>query len=111
MFPEADETPDLDGTIAVGRESVKQRVVQKLMFRSGTWYKDLTAGTHYFPSVFGVEATPELARATLTAACEEVSDVLAAEVQINEFDPMRRALDVSIRLSTEEGDISFTFNG
>ena len=109
MFPTEERPYDWNGGIATGLDSVIQRVVQKLRYFYGTFYRDTTRGTRYFPSVLGEDATPELAQTALKTSVEEVADVLSAEVEIVRLDVMPRQLYVIVRGESTEG--SFTIEG
>ena len=104
LYPTLEDQGDIDGTVAEGLRSFEQRVVQKLRFWQGTWFRDTTKGTRY-NSVFGEFSTRDVAAQALRTAVLEVTDCTGATVTITEYNLSRRHLVADITASCEEGDV------
>ena len=97
--PATGEGPDdLDLRVVDQLEALRQRVVQRLRFRAGTWALDTRRGTD---SVLGHGITPELAGAIISRAIrdeggDEVTDVTDVVV----------GLDHDTRVATYQARVS-----
>ena len=63
--PAPNQPDDLDFRIVDGLESLRQRVVQAIRFRFGTWFLDNRRGLQY-DRIMGHTTTLELATSTIT---------------------------------------------
>ena len=68
--PTEEDQPDIDGQIVDGIESLRQRIVQAIQFRAGSWYLRRTAGVQY-ELLLGHRTTPALAAATISETIRE----------------------------------------
>ena len=62
--PSPDRTDDLDGTVVDGIEALRQRIVEAIRFRFGTWMLARNAGLDY-GLLIGHQITADLAASTL----------------------------------------------
>lgn len=95
---------DLDGTVTEGIEALRQRVVQRLAFRRGTWALNPTAGTD---RIVGHSITARLAAQRLTAAIRdegqgEITDIRDVTFRL---DAETRRLHYSAVAVTIYGDL------
>ena len=92
-----------------GRESVRQRVLQRLLLFRGEWFLDTRAGVPYFDEIFTRPANVSIATSLLTSeirAVEGVEDVFDVTVEIPDAE---RKLVYSCSIRTEDGDTEVTF--
>ena len=96
---------DLDFTLIDGIESLRQRLVQRLLFWRGEWFLDTSQGVPYLPSVLGRQGSLTLLRQVITAYIEvddEVTGVRNIEI---EFRPTDRRAGYRADVDTIHGTI------
>ena len=94
---------DLDGTIVTGVESVRQRVVQRIRFRLGSWFLALLRGTPYSPEIFGRQSVLGLATRTITDTILGVEDVTGVSGIESTLNADARIMSYSATVSTIYG--------
>ena len=94
---------DLDFTVVDGLESVKQRIVQRLLFWRGEWFLDTSKGIPYLPrALVRRGSSPLLLRQVITDAIEEVDGVVAVrDIEVTYQAAERRILYVADIEATE----------
>ena len=95
---------DLDGGVADGIESLRQRVEQRLAFRRGTWTLDPRAGTD---RIIGRGISARLAAQRLTAAIRDEGgpEIVAMRDVTFRLDADTRRLHYSAVAVTIYGDL------
>ena len=68
--PSPDRTDDLDGAVVDGIEALRQRVVEAIRYRFGTWFLSRNTGLDY-DLLIGHRITADLAAATLNSTIRE----------------------------------------
>ena len=84
---------DSKGNIAIvdGLESVRQRIIQRLLFWRGEWFLDTNAGVPYREAIFRNFRSAGLAGAVIGEQIERVEDVTGtADVEVT-IDPDTRS--------------------
>ena len=103
--PDPDSTDDLDGGVVDGIEALRQRIVQAIRFRFGTWFLARNSGLDY-NLLIGHRIASSLAAATLndtirTEGGDEVLDLLDVTYSIDG----NRTFNYAVRVSTVYGDM------
>lgn len=100
-----DPTADLDGVLADGIESVRQRVRQRIQFLAGEWVFDANAGIPYLPQVLGNPQSLGLAQQTIVDGVRTVPDVVSVQGADLRRDNDTRVLHVTLDILTIYGQL------
>lgn len=89
-----------------GLESVRQRVVQRLLYWRGEWSYDLSEGTPYLTDYLSNRFSEDLIRQTIIAQVLEIDNVNG--VRDLEVKYVPRTLSITMRLDTDFGPMEIT---
>ena len=99
---------DLSFKVLDGQDSVRQRLVQHLLFRLGEWYLDTSLGLPD-EELIGQLVTRAPVEAVITRFSLEVEDVTGVSDVTVDFDPNTRITKYFQRVSTIFGDFDMEF--
>ena len=102
--PSTGMTDDLDGQVVDGIEALRQRILQAIRFRAGTWFLSRRGGLDY-GLLIGHQIPPALAasavnRAILEEGGDEIISLEDVEYSLNRAD---RVFSYSVRVMTTHG--------
>ena len=89
-----------------GRESIRQRVAQRVRFFLGEWFLNQAVGTPYYRSVFIRPLSPGLALSAVAHAIRSVEGVARVSNVEGEVDDATRTLQFrAVVHTTEDGTL------
>ena len=102
--PSPDRTDDLDGAVVDGIEALRQRIVEAIRFRFGTWFLQRNTGLDY-GLLIGHRITADLAASTLNAVIrtEGGDEVTRLDNVIYSLDRPQRDFYYSVLVQTVYG--------
>ena len=110
VSPNQDNNPDLDGGLATGIESLRQRIEQALLHRFGTWFLRRDRGLNY-NLLLGHQGTGLASTLILATVREEGgSEILAIDELTFDHDRYNRIFQFFLQLDTIYGTLSISQN-
>jgi len=99
---------ELNGTIADGLESIRQRAIQRIHLWAGTWFLDTTRGTPYETQILGTARNIGAIRNAITNVVRDDPDITGTSGATATFDSETRHLSYEVTIHTIHGDTQIT---